>query len=389
MVASRHILAALIFLIMVMSCSDDAQTQPVVSGQLSTAYADGESGASQYSINDGRGTFLWRGDLFADYLFSDNIAFLSNIRIEQDLTLRIDLFALRFSDIASSGLDLQVGQIDIPFGSLGERRFPKQNPFYRLPLTQEHLTTLCSSDYKVWVLAPSFAQRGDGVRVLDQGLYDLGVRMDGQLGMVDYALSLINGMMSATATYTPDGLNNNRGFGAIGRVGITPAPWMSAGVSYGAGSFMADQSADSASFLFESNPQSYPQKIIGSDISVSMGHFSFNGQAFYNIWVYQRDLKSFGYSAEFQYAVTPRMSIAARAGGLVFGEVEGLLVPSRTGERSFSGKWDSDVFRLESSIRYNLTRQALIKIVYEWNHTINVGEEPRDNLVVAQVVLSF
>ena len=364
-------------------------SQLVVSGQASGGIANGEGNDWQYAFGGGLPTFFWRGDLFVDMVLADDIAFLSNFRLLQDQELRIDLFALRFSDIASTGINVQLGQVDLPIGSLGERRFPKQNPFFRLPLMNEHLTTLCSSDYFVWVLDPEFARRGDGVRILDLGLYDLGVKAYGSFGIFDYALALINGMASATSTYGTTGLNINDGLGTVGRMAVTPVTGLTVGVSYSTGSFMSDQSANINSYLFQEDPDDHPQHIVSGDVEFSHGHFSFYGQAMYNIWEYEQDLKAFGFSAEVDYALTPRLFVAARGGGLMFNEVTNLTVPIITGPVSFSGRWDRDVFRLETSVRYRITREALVKVVYEWNRTFNIVNDPADNLLVLQTVLSF
>ena len=368
---------------------DTSWSQWMITGQTSAGFANGESGASQYAVSEGRGTFVWRGDLFVDGVLSDNFSFLSNFRLLQDQELRVDLFALRISDIGSTGINVQIGQIDLPVGSLAERRFPKQNAFYRLPLMNEHLTTLCSSDYQLWVLVPSFAIRGDGVRILDQGLYDLGLKIYGSHGIFDYAVALINGMVSATGTYGESGFNNNDGFGTIVRIAVNPTAGLELGVSYGGGPFMNDLSSDTASFLFGRDPDDYTQHVIGGDLDFAIGHFSFYGQGVYNIWRYERDLKAFGYSLEARYAITPRISFAGRGGGLTFSEITGLTVPTFSGPVSYLGKWDRDVFRLETSVQYRMSREALLKIVYEWNRTFDSANDPADNLLVLQIVYSF
>jgi hypothetical protein len=388
----RHLRGAifpLVFSGLLLVVTLESWSQVVISGQASAGFANGESGASQYTLDEGRATFLWRGDLFVDAVLSDHFAFLSNIRILQDQELRIDRFALRASDIASTGINAELGQVDLPLGNLGERRFPWQNPFYRLPLMNEHLTTLCPSDYNVWILVPAFALSGEGVRILDLGLYDLGLKVFGVWGVLDYSLAVINGMPSATSTYGKGGLNGNDGLGTIARLAVTPMTGLTVGASYGTGSFMNDQSTDSLSFLFGRDPDDYPQNIVGGDLEFSLGYFSFYGQAVYNIWKNQQDLKSFGYSAEAQYALTPRCSFAARAGGLIFNEVTNLMVPSYSGMVPYSGKWDHDVFRLETSLQFRLSREALVKVVYEWNRTFNVIDDPADNLLVIQTVLSL
>ena len=193
-----------------------------VSGQASAGFLKANDGESQYAFNDGKGTFVWRLDLFGDAIVTDNITFLSNFRILQDQVPHIDLLAIRASDIGETGISLQAGQIDIPFGNLGEQRFPKQNPFFDLPLINEHITTLCESDYKVWTLNPEYQIAGNGVSLLDQGLYDLGVKAYGSIGILDYSVALINGMISTTGTYSPNGLDPHNGFGKVLRLAITP-----------------------------------------------------------------------------------------------------------------------------------------------------------------------
>jgi hypothetical protein len=152
---------------------------------------------------------------------------------------------------------------------------------------------------------------------------------------------------------------------------------------------MSDQSSDSASFLFGKDPDDYPQHILAADLELEVGYLSFYGQALYNVWTYEPNLKSFGYSAEFQYALTPRLNIATRAGGLLFCEVTGQVVPTGDGEVLYTGTWDRNAFRLEGSLTVNITRAALVKLVYEWNHTSNPTDDPHDNMLVIQSVLSF
>lgn len=362
-----------------------------ISGQGSVAFVKSNDDSSQYVYNSGRATFAWRWDVFADAMITENISLMSNFRMLQDQILHIDFFAFRITDIGSSGVNLQLGLIDIPFGNLSERRFPMQNPFYNLPLMNEHYTSLCSSDYRVWVLAPIFAVKGDGVRLLDQGLYDLGFKIFGTVGIVEYAVALINGMVSATGTYAPQGLNPNNDFGKVFRLAVTPITGLTIGSSYAFGPFMKDQSADSNSAIFGDDPGEYPQHIFGGDIDFSFEHFSFFGQAAYNVWKFEDepDLKAFVYSTEARYGPTPRLSVAARIGGIVFNTITTQLPSFGARKIPFSGKWDHDVIRLEGALGYRLTREVLIKFVYQWNHTIDVKQDPVDNLLAVQTVLSF
>ncbi len=354
-------------------------------GQASVAFVASQSGTSQYVFNQGRGTFAWRLDGFADAGLSDNIAFLSNLRILQDQVLHIDYLVLRVTDIASSGINAELGQIGIPFQNLGERQFPWRNAFFSLPLMNEHLTSLSNRDYTL--RAPDLARpaRGDGVHLLDGALYDLGAKFYGDLGMFTYSAALIDGMISETGTYGSAGLNTHHGFGTIFRFAATPQTGLTIGISYAFGPYMNDS--------YGRDPNHYPQRIVGSDVEFSAGYFSFYGQAAYNSWkYYSLNLKAFGYSAEGRYAATPRLSVAFRAGGLVFNSITAQVYTDTydpAGFVPYTGKWDYDVLRLEGALLYRFARELLFKITYQWNRTFNVANDPADNVFAAQAVMSF
>jgi hypothetical protein len=381
-------------------CTQLAFSQLRVSGQASAGFVKANDGSSQYSFNAGRGSFVWRWDLFADASVSDNLTFLSNFRMLQDQIPHIDLFAIRISDIGGSGVSLQAGQIDIPFGNLAERRFPRENPFLDLPLMNEHITSLCKSDYKLWSLIPEYQIKGDGVCLLDQGLYDLGVKAYGNVGVFDYFVALINGMISTTGTYSPGGLNSNHGYGKVMRLSMTPMSGVTIGGSYAVGPFMNDESEtiiisdgipDTSAFYGRS-PDAYLQKIFGGDLNVSFGHFSFEGEVVSNTWQYldAMDLKATSYSAMVQYIFTPRISGAVRVGGIIFNEVHDAKELNEFFRPvAYSGKWDHDVFRLEGAAAYKIDKALLLKFGYQINRTYNLPRDPVDNILFAQTVLSF
>ncbi len=395
--------SALRILIVLMFCTSISRAQLRVEGQASTAFVKANEGPSQYSFDAGHGSFAWRLDLFSDAIVSEHITFLSNLRVIQDQIPHFDLFAIRVADVASSGVSIQAGEIDIPFGNLSENRFPKENPFFHLPLMNEHITSLCRSDYKLWTLNQEYQIGGDGVCLLDQGLYDVGVKAYGSYGIFDYSVALINGMISSTGTYSPNGLNPNGGYGKVFRGAITPMIGLTLGASYAVGPFMKDESElildsdtnpDTSAF-FGIRPENYLQKIVGGDLTFSLEHFYFSGQIISNTWEYLDgvNLKAFSYSAEARYAFTPRFSGAIRAGGISFNTVSGIKELDADFQHVlYSGKWDHDVFRLEGAVAYKLDRALLLKIGYEINRTdrtYDLPKDPVDNVMFAQTVLSF
>jgi hypothetical protein len=356
-----------------------------ISGQASAAFVASQSGVSQYVFNQGRSTFAWRLDLFSDAVLSDNAAFLSNFRILQDQVLHIDYLVLRLTDIASSGINAELGQISIPFGNLGERRFPWRNPFFSLPLMNEHRTSLSDHDYNLRAPDLARAASGDGVHLMDGALYDLGVQLYGDVGVFTYSAAIINGMISEGGTYGSAGLNTHHGFGKILRLAATPQTGLTIGVSYAFGPYMKD--------VYGKDPAHYPQRIVGSDVEFSTGYFSFYGQVAYNVWEYYAlNLKAFAYSVEGRYAITPRLSVACRSGGLLFNSITAQVrtdVEDSAALTPYSGKWDYDVFRLEGALLYRFARELLFKLTYQWNKTLDIPSDPADNVFALQAVMSF
>jgi len=311
----------------------------------------------------------------------------------QDEIVHIDLLALRIADIASTPFTLEVGEIEMPFGNLGARRFPKSNPFLTLPLMHEHLTTLRSSDYQLWLLDSRYTSAGNGVHILDQGLYDLGAKVYTSAGMFDFYAAVTNGMISATSGYYQGGLNSHHGFGKTFRIAMTPAIGLTVGVSYAFGPFMHDAAYYGMTVYPNYDPTEYAQRIVGGDIDFSFEHFSLYGQVIYNVWkfgeIYGSDLQATGYSIEGSYTIAPRFSVAARAGGLLFNSVNATAIQNNYASGLYEVNWDNDVFRLEGALGYRLTREVVFKIVYQWNKTMNVADDPPDNLIGVQTVASF
>jgi hypothetical protein len=361
-----------------------------LSGQASPAYVKSDAGTSQYIIDEGRATFAWRFDLFADAAISDHIFFLSNVRMVQDQIVHVDLFSLKFTDLTPADFNIEAGEIDLPFGNLGERRFPRTNPFYTLPLLHEHLTSLRSSNYGLFTYDSRYTSAGDGIRILDQGLYDLGVKLYGGLGIFDYWVAVTNGMLSATSSYSTGygspGLNANRGLGTIVRLAATPITGLTIGSAYATGPFLPESNASIYGVLY--NPSDIKQHALEGDIDFSIEHFSLYAEVVHNVWtfsdVYGKDLTATGYSIEGRYTPVPRVTLAARAGEIFFNDilVGNLVEPLYI-------RWDRNILRLEGALGYRLDRAALVKLIYVSNTTLGVTEDPPDNSLIVQAVVSF
>lgn len=396
MAAGLFLRHAPLTVILLLGSSIPLRAQIELAGQASSALLRSDDHQSQYAYDHGKTTFSWRLDLFGNAMISDDVSFHSSLRLYQDQSYHVDLFDLSFTHATALNLTVDVGEIELPVGNLAERRFPMKNPFYNLPLMNEHYTSLRSSNYSLWPYDARYASAGDGIRLLDRGLYDLGVKVSGSFGIADLSLAVINGTVSSTSVYANGGLNGNSAdrFGFILRIAATPVTGFTFGTS------LADGHLSSAQVpLYTSAGYQYGvfnQYLLEADAEYAVGHLVLDGQFIDNVWHFDDgitdDLKALGYSFEGSYTFVPRCSVSLRVGGIFFNSInEGIPVAydSLVYYRHYSGQWDHTVTRIEAAFGYRLTREALLKIIYHWDDSIGLTPDPLEQLLILQAVVSF
>jgi hypothetical protein len=351
--------------------------QVELSGEGSAYGLKSSRSTNQRVIDKGTATFGWRFDLFVDGKVTDNVFFLVNTRSVEEDYLYIDYAAIRITDLAGPGLNLQMGKFDMPFGNLEDRRFPSKNFLYGLPLIYEYRTSLPN---QVVTRSDVLGNRGKGtgMRLLDMGIYDIGAMVYGDLGVLHYAIAGSNGTISST-TYNQ--LNQNADFDKILRLAITPMM----GLTFGASAAMSAYLVDGAKPLPRATTSDHYQQLIGeADLEFSRDMFLFNGEAVYSQWTVPFEnedtrLSVIGYYAEAKYTWFPRFYTAARVSGLIFSKLDlGGTNP----------RWDNNVLEIEAGIGIHLDRNTLLKIVRRETRTPEVTGT-HDNLTVLQLAVSF
>ncbi len=372
---SRLQLAAAVLALFFLSESGIAQI--IVRGQAAGHLFKSASTQSPRSVNDGRPSFGWEADLFAAGFVNDNVSALGTLRVSDNGYFYIDYLSIRIADLVPSSLNFQIGKFDLPFGNLGERRYPRRNFLFGLPLIYEYRTALPDHIVSESALAAGRGQ-GSGMRLLNMGMYDVGAMVFGSVGMFDYSFAITNGTVSATSYGVQ---NSNSDMGKIIRLAITPIIGLTAGAAYSWGSYLEEP--DQAPPR-EVNVNTYQQKTAELDLTFSRGYFVFNGQAVYNTWpvpleTRDENLNVFGYYFEGKYTLAPRVYVAIRYSGLGFGEVllEGVSQP-----------WDYRVTEWEFGAGYFLDRDVLCKVVRRETRTQG-GTNPKDNLTVLQLAVAF
>jgi hypothetical protein len=333
---------------------------------------------SPRAVNSGRPSFGWRTDMFLTASVSDKVGAVSDVRVMDNQYVSFDYLAIRMVDLTPIGLNLQAGKFDIPFGNLGQRRFPRRNPLFGLPLMYEYSTSLPEhSTTEEDVLAGR--GKGHGMRLLDGGMYNLGAMVDGSVGFLDYALALTSGTVSATSSYGYANFNSDPG--KIVRMAVTPETGLTIGASYAWGGYLDDSAPV---YGRKVDAGDYEQKAIDLDMEFSRGHLVLDGEGVYSAWrvpLETRDavFKAFGYYLEGKYTIVPRLYGAFRVSGLHFGDA-----PLGQGEQ----RWDYDTTEWEGGIGFFVEKDVLLKIVRRETR-ISGGTRPKDNLTVMQLVVAY
>jgi hypothetical protein len=328
-------------------------------------------------VNKGTATFGWRFDLFVDAKVTDNVFVLANTRSYEEDPMEIDYAAIRITDLAGLGFNIQMGKFDMPFGNLAERRFPSKNFLYGLPLIYEYRMSLPN---QVAARGEVLNNRGKGagMRLLDYGIYDIGAMLYGDLGSLHYAIAGSNGTISSTGYHQS---NQNADFNKIVRLAYTPLM----GLTFGASAAMGAYLADGGKALPRNEGSNHYQQLIGeADLEFSRDRFLLNGEAVYSQWTVPFEnedtkLSVIGYYAEAKYTWFPRFYTAARVGGLIF---------SKLTIGDTSPRWDNNVLEVEAGIGFHIDRNTILKIVRRETKTPEVTGM-RDNLTVLQLAVSF
>jgi hypothetical protein len=369
--------ACLFILIPACLVSTAGRAQIEVGGQVAAQFYKSASLQTPRAINHGNPGFGWQMVLSGDARIAENVAASGTVNINERSQIAFEYLTIRLTNLTSLGLNFQIGRFDLPFGNLGERRYPRRNPLFGLPLIHDYRTALPDN---VVNASEVLAARGTGtgMRVLDLGMYDLGVMVSGSIGILDYAFAVSTGTVSAV-TY---GLGNSNGdMSKIIRLAITPMTGLTIGGAYAWGAYL-DDPAPSPVHPIDIN--AYIQKSLELDFDYSAGHFVLNGEGVYTIYpvpfeTREGRCKVIGYNVEGKYTVMPRVYVALRLGGLRFGEaqLESAMQP-----------WDYDVDEYEGGIGYFFDRDVLCKLVRRETRTLG-GTRPNDSLTALQFVVAY
>ena len=291
-----------------------------------------------------------------------------------DLRPRLDELALRFTPWADGRFNLQVGQFATVLGQWARRHTAWENPFITAPLPYDNLTAIwdraaatSSATLLSWAhvepvsdAAGVHADKKLRLPIVWGPSYTTGVAVSGASGHFEYALELKN----ATPSSRPKVWNDHGDLWehptVTARVGWSPSPTWSFGLSTSSGTYLLPLARDS--LPPGAHLGDYRQLLLAQDVSFAWRHWQIWGEIHAARFEVPRvgDADTLAYFVEAKYKFTPQWSAALRWNQQTFDQIEAM-----DGRQV---RWGREVWRVDFGPTYRFTPHIQLKVQLSLRH---------------------
>jgi hypothetical protein len=311
------------------------------------------------------------------------------VRLSDAAEPRVVAAYLMYTPRPERDLHAIAGKMPWLVGTWGARAAPERQPLVGTPLMYQLPTRLPSdaivpdadSLYRIEAASGGSSYGGGGevhgMRVVEDGWWDVGLGLMGSARGLEFALGISNGTPGA-----PNPARDvNSGKTALGRVGLAPLPGVRVGVSGAYGAWLPE--ALDSQLPAGRGASDYHQRLVMADAELLGGHAELRGEAFLNAWETPTlgTLRARGGYAEGKLTLAAGCYAAARYDLLRFSKLH-----ESTGEPF---PWNDDVDRIEAGGGYRPSRGTLLKVVWQRTTLADGEETDREDLFAAQFVLVF
>lgn len=393
-----------------------AQGKPTIEigGIAQVAAVKPEAGESPLRVNDGNYSFVNRLVLLAEARLGDRLALYLELQSLNNLQVGLYGLSIVYRPFADPGLHFEAGKFLLPFGNFLPRHWASENPLFDFPLPYHYRTTVSAFqlprsgdnllavrgmghhlEYPKTVSAePSLSKVTDvylsrpawGLPLLARDVYVTGVQGLRLSKRLFVALALTNG-----APCYPVDVNNSNGVLIGGRLRYTVLTGLELGISLATAPYLDKNTVQGELSNANLRAEDYRQTIAGLDFSFSRGHWVVFAEGIFSRWQspflnYNLDVWS-GY-LEGKYTLAARWYVAARFSGLRF---EKIPDPNDVdGDGELQEPWDYPVIQGEGGLGCRLTRNLVIKAVYQHHRTFAAPDgDPHDDVIALQAVVFF
>jgi hypothetical protein len=352
-----------------------------VRGILDLNLSNGQEGIEDNYLNSGDTNFdPYRLRMFFEGQASTGFEVFTQFIWSEAKTISADGVYVRWSPDPDRDLHLIAGKMPWIIGTWAPRTYSDKNPLIGMPMMYHYHTTLREDgvppDADALLQAAGTGQYGvdygsgrgyRGMPVVYDRCWDFGVAGIGSIRPFEFSLGVENGTPSASNP----GVDWNDTKGFLGRIGVAPTPGIRLGVSGAYGAYLMSKVASQMPPGTSVNDQN---QILGmGDLELTSGRFEFRSEGYVNTWQTATvgDLHVRGAYGELKVTLIPGMWVAGRGEVMRFSDITGATLGTRP--------WDDNRDRYETGLGYRLSRQALMKGVYQRTvHHQSMGIENYD-----------
>ncbi len=299
---------------------------------------------------------------------------------------------LQVRPIAGASFAVAGGIVLPAFGAFLQRRYGADNLLIGYPLAYQDTTAVradalpATADEVMrnrargWSPHYSIGEQyaASGLPTVSTTGWSPGVAVSGGTGRLTGRLAVTRGGMAAP------GSEEGR-WEVSGRAELRPVTGLVVGLSAARGAFIAEElSAVIETATANRDPR---ETAFGADVEYSWGYWLVRAEAIVSSRTfpafsapYLRDpLATLAVESEIRYKIRPGLYAAARVGHLAFSSIQGTAA---------TASWDAGVSRLETGLGYSLTRNLLVKAVYQYNSRDSV-RRPSLHLGAVQLLVKF
>lgn len=368
-----------------------ADTQIMWRGLLDLVAPTSGTATTLNGFNRGDSNFdTYRLRVFAEAEAAHGFEVFTQFLYEEVAGVRTIGAYARYTPVDALDVHAVAGKIPWLIGTWQTRTYSNENPLIGVPLMYQYHTSLRGDALPPDVDALlSAAGRGQfrpdygsgrgfrGMPIVYDLCWDIGAMAQGSVGSVEFSAGFVNGAPSQ-----PTGAQDSApGKSILGRLGVQPVPGLLLGVSGSYGPYLSEDF--NAQLPAGETVAGYNQKLLMVDAEWSFGHVELRGEGFTNTWETPTagDLDVLGGYVEARVNLPQGTFAAGRWGQLRFGDV--------TDSTGVSRPWDHDVDRLEIGAGYRMSRNVILKGVFQQNIMHTGSGDETASLFAAQASIRF
>jgi hypothetical protein len=313
---------------------------------------------------------------------------------EDNIQMRLDEYAVRFTPSADARLDLQIGKFATVVGNWVPRHGSWSNPFVTAPLPYENLTGIrdTSAAHSAAAIlnwahiqprasaATEYGDKDQRLPVIWGPSYASGAALEGTTGQIDYAAELKNASLSSRPESWSATSTNWQNPTVSGRFGYRPDEMWNLGVSASAGSYLRPTAE--STLAAGHGLDDYREIVLAQDAAFAWHYWQIWAECYEARFAIPLtgDADTLAYYLEAKYKITPQLFGALRWNQQLFS-----TLPDDAGG---SVRWGRDIWRVDAAAGYRFTAHTQLKIQYSVQHE-SLTSRWLSHMLAVQITVRF